>query len=79
MALRLDSGEAIQAPKEATMKTQIIDGKEYTIGTPEWQAALTAFHAKLQASADLANGRADAAEKALTTAKATPRRSIPGS
>jgi hypothetical protein len=69
VALRLDSGDAIQqAQKDAPVK-EIIDGKEYTIGTPEWQAAIQAQRAKLTAERDQAMGRADAAEKGLTAAK----------
>lgn len=51
--LRLDSNEAFQT-EEHSMK-EFIDGKEYTVGAPEWVAAL-------KASLDAALRRADAAD-----------------
>ncbi len=68
-ALRLDSGDAIQAQKGTPVETEIIDGKEYKIGSPEWAAAKNKQLARITAERDAAQGRADSAEKALNTAK----------
>lgn len=64
-SIRLDSGDAFQGV--ATVK-ETIDGVEYEVGTPEHLAAL-------RRARDTAQGRADAAEKAIKTipaAKPTP-------
>jgi hypothetical protein len=58
VALRLDSDDGIQLPEpesEIVMK-EMIDGVEYTVGSPEHLAAL-------RKSRDTAQGRADASEK----------------
>lgn len=66
VALRLDSGDAIQVPGEdKIVKKVIVDGKEYTEGSPEHLAAL-------EASRQAALGRADAAERALQPQPAAP-------
>lgn len=72
VALRLDSGDAIQAPtqKDDTVENEIIDGVSYKVGTAEWSAAKNKAMAKITAERDAANGRADAAESALGKAKA---------
>jgi len=62
VGLKYDSGDAIQTP-ETPVEKETIDGKEYTIGTPEWVAAVRAHRAKLQTDLATANGRADALEK----------------
>lgn len=71
VALRLDSGDAIQAPqKDEPVENEIIDGVSYKVGSPEWRTAIQAQRAKITAERDQAQGRADTAEKALTAAKA---------
>lgn len=65
VALRLDSSDAVQRDD---MK-ETIDGKEYTVGTAEWAEAKGRQLGKLTGERDAALGRADAAEKALKTAK----------
>lgn len=72
VALRLDSGDAIQAPDKETgpMKTEIIDGVSYTVGSAEWQAAVIAHRAKLTTDLATAQGRADASERALAQSRA---------
>lgn len=53
VALRLDSGDGIQIERDQVkVMKETIDGKEYTVGTPEWAAAWKAFAAKQQARAD---------------------------
>jgi hypothetical protein len=64
VALRLDSGDAIEVPREdKTVDKVIVDGKEYVKGSTEHLAAL-------EASRQAAIGRADAAEK---TAQGAPK------
>lgn len=74
VALRLDSGDAVQATqKETIVENEIIDGVSYKVSSPEWAAAKNKFTVKVTGERDAAMGRADAAEKATAAAKvATP-------
>lgn len=70
VALRLDSGDAIQAPqKETTVEKETINGVEYVVGSAEWRAAKNKLVTDANAARDLAQGRADAAEKAVKDAR----------
>jgi hypothetical protein len=70
VALRLDSEDGIQvARKDSAVKTEIIDGKEYTIGSAEWADAKNRQLVKVTQERDAATGRADAAEPALKKAQ----------
>lgn len=61
VAMRLDSGDAIEERADAVEK-ETINGVEYVVGSPEWSKAIRGQRDGLQ-------GRVDAAEK---TAKTTP-------
>jgi hypothetical protein len=70
VALRLDSLDAIQIDRSDSTMDEIIDGKSYKVGSPEWTAAKNAQITKLTAERDQALGRADAAETTNKTLKA---------
>lgn len=69
VALRLDSGDGIQIGKDHQVMKETIDGKEYTIGTPEWAAAIKA---RADRQVKEAQARADGLAKELDTAKKEP-------
>lgn len=78
--LRIDGGDGVQQGqdqgKEAPVEKEIIDGKEYVVGSAEWRTAKNAQIQALQGRADAAErtaksekDRADKAEKDLKDAK----------
>jgi hypothetical protein len=64
VALRLDSGDAIQEEDTQAMFKITIDGKEHTVGT---QAELEALATKLLGERDTAKGRADSLTSKVDT------------